>query len=123
MPGSSESSTQNLPGDRDYAGRRAGVSGSPEDRENTNVFHQRGRALRSLHKVRQGSPGTALDKPRPERNDTAILNKWPRQEGKSSEGQISLLPSFLMSRVNTIPSRSISSRRRIKLPRHSVRPR
>lgn len=58
---------------------------------------------------------------RPRKRYTAILSKWPRQEGDWREGQLSLLPSFLMSPVKTISSRSISLRRRIKLPRHSVR--
>ena len=59
---------------------------------------------------------------RPRKRDTAILSKRPRRVGDPGEGQLRLLPSFLMSPVRTISSRSISRRRRIKLPRHSVLP-
>lgn len=74
-----------------------------------------------------GCPGEARTKgsrlrvARPPKRHTTSLSKWPRQDGDAGERQLRLLPSFLMSPVKTISSRSISRRRRIKLPRHNVR--
>lgn len=68
-----------------------------------------------------GTTGSHLAVAQPRRRYTASPSARPRQEGDSGEGQLRLLPSFLISPVKTISSRSIGRRRRIKLPRHNVR--
>lgn len=91
-----------------------------------------GREPRSLHKVRDGSPGATRTKRgrkrqrsrsgRPRKRDTIILSKWPGQ-GRVlwARGNLTVTEFPDEPRQDHLVP-SICSRRRIKLPRHWVRP-